>query len=380
MTSRHTSFSVAAAATRLVACLVACSGPSHDEAIRRTSAAYDDPAMWLCRPDLATDACRVDLTTTELLPDGSRTVRAHAPAHDAPLDCFYIYPTVDLSLVPGNHVDFSDVSSMRRVVTAQIARFSEVCNVYAPLYRQVTIGTYLIAESRQRQFADVAYSDIAAAFHTYLQQFDHGRPIVIVGHSQGAQLATRLLRDTFDRNEALRSRLVVAMPIGFLVDVPDGATTGGSFEHLTACRDPDELGCFVTFMTAHEGDEPTRMPGPVPQGHHAPCVDPALGPVLTESVFPAQSRASKLHITTPYVSFRDFYRARCVEHPDGRSYLEVAEARGSGDVRPSPIDLDAGNLGMGLHIYDFQLPQGDLIELVRRKLAAWQRRAASTGN
>jgi hypothetical protein len=359
----------------VVVALAACSLPSRGEDIRTSSTDYRGAAMWMCRPDLGSDACRGDLTTTELLADGSRVVRAHAPAHDAPVDCFYIYPTVDLNLVPGNHVDFSDVSTIRKVVAAQVARFSEVCNVYAPLYRQVTIGTYLLSDEKSRRYFDVAYSDVAAAFHAYLLHFDRGRPIVILGHSQGSKMAENLLRDTFDHSDELRSRLLVAMPIGAFIDVPDGSDTGGSFEHLAPCRGPDDLACVVAYMSARDGDHPKRIPPAVPPGHHAACVDPAAGPLLAESVFPTAGHA-RLNLTTPYVSYRDFYRARCSQAADGRDYLEIAEARAPGDQRPSPIDLGKNNLGMGLHIYDYQLPQGDLVALVRTKLAAWQRRGA----
>jgi hypothetical protein len=116
--------------------------------------------------------------------DGSRTVESHAPARDSAVDCFYIYPTVDLSIIPGNHVDFSDLSKIRATAAAQIARFSEVCNVYAPLYRQATIATYFSTKGDQQHFFDVAYSDIAAAFDAYRERFDRGHRIVIIGHSQ----------------------------------------------------------------------------------------------------------------------------------------------------------------------------------------------------
>ncbi len=318
--------------------------------------------MWLCRPDLPTDACRGDLTTTELLPDGGRVVHAHAPAKDAPVDCFYIYPTVDLSALPGNHVDFSDLASQRKAAAAQIARFSEVCNVYAPLYRQATISTYLAGKATQDRFFEVAYSDIAAAFHAYLVHFDRGRPIVIVGHSQGSQMAARLLHDTFDQSDVLRPRLLVAMPIGFTAEVP------GTFDHLAPCTRPDETACFVAYMSIREGDTPGGFGPELAPGHRAACVDPATGPTLRESVFPSNGRAA-----TPYVSVRDFYRAHCSARADGRDRLEIAEARVPGDRRPSIVDLGKSLGGLGMHIYDVQLAQGDLIELIRIKLAALPR-------
>src|SRR3954469_18616559 len=160
--------------------VVAGCATSRNEQVRTSDAAYRDPAWWVCRPDLPSDACRGDLATTILEPDGKRTVEAHAPARDAKLDCFYIYPTIDLSLLPGNHVDFSDLAKIRSTAAAQIARFSEVCNVYAPLYRQATIATYFSTKGDQKHFFDVAYSDIAAAFAVYREWFAHDHRIVII--------------------------------------------------------------------------------------------------------------------------------------------------------------------------------------------------------
>jgi len=204
--------------------------------------------------------------------------------------------------------------------------------------------------------------DIAAAFHAYLQHFDRGKPIVIVGHSQGSQMAAHLLKDTFDQSDELRPRLLVAMTIGFSVDVPDGADTGGTFEHLVPCTRPEQTSCVIAYRTIAEGDTPSSI-GETPAGHHALCVDPSSHDTLTESVF-----KSKDGIATPYTSVRDFYRARCVTDPHGHGYLAIAEARVPGDKRPSLIDLGHSYGGLGLHIYDVQVGQGDLVEMIRRKV------------
>jgi hypothetical protein len=360
-----------------IVAMVGCHAPSQHEQLRTTSAAYLDHAMWLCRPDLPSDACRIELATTVLEPDGTRTVTAHVPARDAPVDCFYIYGSVDLNVIPGNHTDFSERAAMRRAAAEQIARWSEVCNVYAPLYRQATIGTYLESQTSRRRFFEVAYSDIAAAFHAYLVHYDRGKPIVIVGHSQGAEMAAHLVRDTFDHSAVLRTRLLAAMPIGFLVEVPADAPTGGTFENLSACSRPDDVGCVVAFMTVGKGEAAPALTRDLGPGERAMCVDPASGPMLAESVFPAAHHENG--VTTPFAAVHGLYRARCVTHPDGRAYLEVAEQRAPGDRRPSLVNLHPLVGRYGLHVYDFQLAQGDLIELVRRKFAAWQAAQAETG-
>lgn len=356
-----------------VSSLVACRGPSRAEEPRRGGEAYRDPALWICRPDRTDDACHGDLTATELHADGSRTVVAHVPAQAPAVDCFYVYPTVDMHLRAGNHTDFEDLADIRATALRQIARFREVCAVYAPLYRQASIGTYSASEEDKEKFFGVAYSDVAAAFDHYLKNFNHGRKIVILGHSQGAQMTARLLHDRFDRDATLRQQLVVAMPIGFYFDVPKGAATGGTFDNLPVCASDDQLGCVVAYRTLAAGDTPDPKFWPLATGRAAICVDPAgaaLGATrLSGAYFPTDHASGVKGVTTPFVLYRDFYQARCVAEPGGRDFLEVSEVRAPGDRRPSPVDLGRHHGFIGLHIYDFAFTQGDLIELVKKKVA-----------
>jgi hypothetical protein len=214
------------------------------------SARYRDAKMWLCRPDLPADACRVDLSETELRADGSRAVVRRAPATTTDVDCFYVYPTIDLSPFAQNHEDFDDLSRMREVAAWQAAHFSEVCSVYAPLYRQATIGAYLTPPSRRERYMDVAFSDVEDAFLHYMSHHNHGRKVVLLGHSQGGDMVVRLLQKRFDDDPAMRARLVVAMPIGWPVQVAAGRTTGGSFVNLPMCTADEESGCVLAYRFA----------------------------------------------------------------------------------------------------------------------------------
>ena len=56
----------------------------------------------------------------------------------APIDCFYVYPTV--SLEPTVNSDMAAGPAERVVVRDQFARFGSVCRPYAPIYRQVTVA------------------------------------------------------------------------------------------------------------------------------------------------------------------------------------------------------------------------------------------------
>jgi len=54
---------------------------------------YADASTWLCRPGQQ-DACAVDLSTTIVGADGSLSVEGWSSDPSAPIDCFYVYPTV----------------------------------------------------------------------------------------------------------------------------------------------------------------------------------------------------------------------------------------------------------------------------------------------
>jgi hypothetical protein len=68
------------------------------DAFAQTTAAssstdYGNPQAWLCRPERP-GACDVDLSTTVLGRDGRATVERARLDPKAPVDCFYVYPTV----------------------------------------------------------------------------------------------------------------------------------------------------------------------------------------------------------------------------------------------------------------------------------------------
>ena len=110
---------------------------------------YNDPALWACRPGNDPNECHANLDATEILPDGSTKLVPHVRATDPKFDCFYIYPTVALS-GGGNMTDFSDIRPVLDPLLGQGARFNRLCEVYAPLYRQVSLST--TAEGPDVQF------------------------------------------------------------------------------------------------------------------------------------------------------------------------------------------------------------------------------------
>lgn len=340
------------------------------------AAAPPPPVTWLCRPGAFDDACAtMDPTATELDADGTRVLHGVEAKQEPSVDCFYVYPTVDFELVPGNHRDLSDRRNVVETTRAQVARFRSTCALWVPLYRQVTLGTWLRPKPELEKGLAFAYADVERAFAEYLAQAPPGRRVVLIGHSQGAEMVVRLLRRFFEFDPALRARLLLAVAVGGSVDVAVGSSTGGTLGTLPLCTRPLETACVVAYRSHAAGEriEPGGF-GPHP-GRETACVDPTRldHPQTAEAlltVYPAagvleHSLRGVADLHTPFVELNEHYDARCVNGVGGYRALEIA-ARG---VDPLGLhDRRMRSWKLGLHVLDLQLPQGNLIELVSRRL------------
>ena len=177
-----------------------------------TQADYTDPAHWLCRPGRA-DACAANLDATIIAADGSMTHEAYHADPDAPIDCFYVYPTV--SHEPTGNADWAIDSDITFVAVQQFARFGARCRLFAPVYRQITIPALMpiCRGSRYLWNCNLGYSDVLAAWRNYIANDNHGRGFVLVGHSQGAGVLARLVREEID-GKPIQAQLVSALLIG----------------------------------------------------------------------------------------------------------------------------------------------------------------------
>jgi len=344
---------------------------------------YADDSAWLCRPGMALNACFTDaIDATAVNPDLSTTHEPHAASdQDHPYDCFYVYPTVDLATPAGNHTDFSDLSLMLDPLLSQVARFNDRCRIFAPLYRQVTIGTYSAPDNQR--FFDLAYADVEAAFRRYLAHDNGGRPFVIMGHSQGTHMTTRLIQNLIDPSPELRARLIVALLIGGSVVVPDGQVVGGSFQNIPLCTTREQTGCAIAYRSYAEGYPPANGSNVQNASMDTACTNPAAlaggEGRFAKTYFPNHVNQPLFRVVpdpgfgTPFTLFEDFYAGACVKDDHGKSYLEIRVRPLAGDMRTDPVPLTNVVFSpslLGLHILDYTFPLGELLDLVQAKAAA----------
>jgi hypothetical protein len=374
--------------------VAAAAAPTAGHAQEATPAAVDyaRPTSWLCLPGRA-DACGSPMAAAALNPDGYGEPEILAPAADAAADCFYIYPTI--SADPGLNADMNAGPEEQGMTALQFSPFASACRTFAPIYRSVTLAAIpraLAGEDVTANF-DRAYGDVLAAWRHYLAHHNQGRPFVLIGHSQGAIHLTRLVAEEIEGSEAA-GRMLSAMLIGFNVEVPQGALTGGSFRTTPICTAPGQTGCVVSYVSFRADAPPpaSAMFGRTPRaGHTVACTNPAaLGggsaPLKSYWFTALPPRPGVPEIVwssagpppTPFLRTDGLVSAQCVT--DGQTgYLAVTVNADPADARTDAIPGDVWFQGRklpdwGLHIADVNLATGDLLALVEAQSAAFARR------
>jgi hypothetical protein len=368
----------------VAASLLASSAPTFSQPAHTDAPDYSDDSDWLCLPGRS-DPCSTPLPTTELTPAGYGAKSVSTPTKDPGIDCFYVYPTV--STDPGMNADMKAGAEEIGVTEIQFARFASVCRTFAPIYRQMTVSAIVAftAGAEIKESLVLAYRDVLAAWREYIAKRNHGRPFVLIGHSQGSLMLQLLVAREIENNPALASRMKLAIIPGYNVLVPPGKLVGGTFKKTVLCSRPGETGCVMSWVSFREKNVPPAgaMFGYSDQpGMTVACVNPALPGSrdwvkldsywFTRSTLPVPGGpvqwSTQGQPSTPYVHTNGLVSARCVN--DGpRGYLSIRTNHAPGDKWTDHIGGEVAVLGMflpgwGMHLDEIFEAQGDLVREV----------------
>ena len=348
---------------------------------------YSDAKNWLCLPGHH-DSCAVDLTTTVVAANGKTKVEKWKANPKAGIDCFYVYPTVSLDTTPNS--DMNAGPEEHSVVLAQFARFGSQCRTFAPLYRQVTLTALRAGMAGKPIAVDRAlgYNDVVNAWNYYLEHDNHGRGVVLIGHSQGSGVLTQLIKNEID-GKPIEKQIVSAILMGTSLAVPKSQDVGGTFKHVPLCHSATQIGCVIVYASFRSTVPPpaNSLFGHVPgENMMAACTNPANlsgGSGELHSYFSNRARAegaaaawaTDVKITTPFVSTPGLVTSQCVNNEKG-SYLEITVHGDPSDPRVDDIAGDVIANGQvqanwGLHLIDANLAMGNLIDIVNHESKAY---------
>jgi len=358
---------------------------------------YANKANWLCWTGKPGDACAIDMTTTVVKADGSESVEKFTPNPKAPIDCFYVYPTV--SNDPGVVSDMNPGPEELNVVKAQLARFGSKCRIFAPMYRQFTLTALRagiagkpLPGSADPAVRQVGYNDVVDAWNYYLANENHGRGVVLIGHSQGSGVLTQVIAKEID-GKPVQAKLVSAILMGTRLPIDKGKDTG-LFKSIPLCKSPSQTGCVIAYASFRDTIPPpanSRFGKAPSDSQVAACANPAnLGggsgelhaylsnaPAISGAAAPKTVWAKgKANPTTPFISVPGLLQAQCVDK-NGFSYLEVHVNAVAADPRTDTIEGDVvgadGKISedWGLHLIDANLAMGNLVDIVGAESKAW---------
>lgn len=356
---------------------------------------YGKGENWVCRPNRQ-DPCANSLDATIVSADGSTKREDFVADPNAPIDCFYIYPTV--SNDPFSTSDLVPGPEERSVVNRQFSRLGAKCRLYAPMYRQITLTQLRVrsggAAPPQRGAPGQGNADIDDAWDYYMKHDNNGRGVVLIGHSQGAGQVARLIREKIDGQPA-QKQLVGALIIGGSVTVPKGKDVGGTFKAIPICKSDKQFGCVIAYGSYRDTLPPPAQggvgAGRVTADSVGVCVNPAAiagGKAQPKSYWAVEAPlnaslkapprwSAKTPLYTPFAVTPGLVTTECVEK-DGKTYLQVHVNAVATDARADDIygDVMLANgqpdPGWGLHNVDMNLSMGAFLDVVGRWSAAWR--------
>jgi hypothetical protein len=232
---------------------------------------YTKADAWLARPDLPTDPSR-------WAPPG------HPRAGNPDVAVFYAAPTTYFSRASWN-ASLNDPASRKLLdvfASTQASAFNNVGAIWAPRYRQATLGAFLTKGANGSKAIDFAYQDVLRAFDTFIAQIPADQPILIAGHSQGTAHLIRLMHDRI-AGKPIAHRIVAAYLVGWPISVEADIPAMG----IPACVAPGQANCIISWQSFAEPAEPkmitdifnagTGLTGKSRRGTEMLCVNPLTG-------------------------------------------------------------------------------------------------------
>ena len=191
------------------------------------------------------------LTVVPAAPDYADSSQWYVTLRDAPVDIFYIVSTETGDYtVDGTTCHYADTrnDSIRQYLTGEMVGVDQILcgdfNFYSPYYRQCTLQTFT-SDSLVTSRIPLAMGDVQKAFVHYLAHYNHGRPFILAGFSQGGMAVVELLKQL---DSATYSRLVAAYVIGWRITDNDLAQTN----YIRPAKDSADLGVTICYNSVRD--------------------------------------------------------------------------------------------------------------------------------
>lgn len=173
-----------------------------------------------------------------------------AQGEDKEADLFILCPTVFSGDNNNHNMSLSDTDSKESFLGAlnmEKGIYEDNCRMFAPYYRQAGLDVYEMTAEEREPYLESAYQDVKEAFIYYMENYNDGRPYILAGFSQGADMCIRLVKDLFDEAKYANNNVAV-YAIGWGITEEEVQ----EYPHLKLAQGETDTGVVITFNTEAE--------------------------------------------------------------------------------------------------------------------------------
>ena len=283
---------------------------------------------------------------------------------DKDVDLFLVCPTVDTLDEEFMSLD-NDVMKGYFAGALEMERglYEESTRMYAPYYRQMAMNGYeLDLTERERRLA-IAYKDVSDAFAYYLENENNGRPIILAGFSQGADMVYRLMEEYFG-SEEMQQRLVAAYPIGWACT----EDMVKEYPQIKPAQSADDLGVVISFDCEAPEVTDTIIN---PAGQKAYCINPLNWKTDSTPADKSLNMGSRFMKSSGKIKSEAEQLCGCYIDEE-RGALKVTDV--TPEEYPAVISIFPDG---AYHIYDYQFFFKNLQENVQHRVELYMEQAAA---
>lgn len=280
---------------------------------------------------------------------------------DKTADVFFLCPTVYSGDVDSYNMKLTDEDAKASFLGAtnmEKGIYDGDSRFFAPYYRQVGMNVYSMEEDDREQYLSFAFEDIKNSFEYYYDNVNDGRPIILAGFSQGADMCLRLLKDCFE-DEGRQNQLVACYAIGWRITEEELE----QYPQLKFAKGESDTGVIISYNSEAETIDDSLT---IPRGSKTLAINPLN--------WRTDSTAAE----------KDLNLGACFTDYDGNITKEINSLTGAyidnvrgalkvTDVTPEeyPAGPEIFNDGI-YHIYDYQFFYRNLQNNVQTRIDAYQ--------
>lgn len=184
-------------------------------------------------------------------------------------DVFFVCPTVYMGGEDARNMELTDEESTASFLGAtnmEKGIYDDDSRFFAPYYRQAGLDVYELDADEAEPYFALAFEDVKDSFEYYYENCNDGRPIILAGFSQGADMCIRLMKECF-AEEDMQDQLVACYAIGWRVTEEETE----EYPQLRFAAGESDTGVIVAFNSEAESINDSLM---IPKGTKTLAINP----------------------------------------------------------------------------------------------------------